>query len=608
MKRYSNILKFISVVLMMLFVMAINPAKTIADTEEKDFIVHENEGDLAVMFSYDGEQPDIAFISPSGKEYVVGVNPVEEIEAVHGEGFSSYRIYNAEVGQWKIRLDRKDNGDIEYTIIEDMDGIVIQSFEIVKMNETSAKVLLDVTKGEDEVVTYEYTIYAIAGENTDAKKELYSGYAETGAPTELELDLNLSSYGDYRLLLEVVYTDGLEMFDSMMTNSFSYRNPNTPEAIEDFWVYVYGEKNLFELNWDEFGKSGWDLEYNVVAIADGDSEKPIYTGTVYEEGTSFYYPKEAKEVEITLYYKVDGVLSDSVSKKINLENGEYLLMDTDNVTGDSQVKFTYSADGDATLQAIINEEQGSYNIKGENDIMFGLVTGVNDVDVRFEGKNRIVYCVKEEVYYSIVSPEINFYEDINGKTFKSGEAVIYGKVTNTEKLYINDKEVTVDENGEFNHTVELSEGDNNVVVKATSNTGVSTVKNIFVKNQSSVLSAVTSYIPTIVIAVIVVLLMVLSFVFVGKKKEEKKKGSVLKVSMLLSGILCVLSIVLYIWIRMFNRGSGYLALVKESVGKASSYLTYETLALIFMIAISTIFVGLIVAFCVIKLIKKPSKV
>lgn len=599
MKNIKNIIRLTLVAFMVFAAVLMQPADVKADVEEKDFIYQDEAGDLAVVFRYEGQQPDITFISPSGKEYTAGVNPEAEIVAEHGDGFSSYKIPNAEAGQWKIRLDRKDNGEIKFSVIDDVDGIAIQSFEILEIVDETAKVRFDVSMGEGDIVTYDYVISAIAGEDESAKKELCSGRADTGLPVDLDVYMNLSSYGDYRLLLEVTYTDGLEMFHSMTTDSFKYTNPNTPEAMEDFVAYVYADKNMVRLDWE--GYAPRCDEFNVIVIGDGDDEEPVFTGTVTDRFTSFYYKKDVKELEITIYYKDDGVLSEPVSKKIDLADGESLNVLTDEVTGDSQVKLSYATEDETTLNVKLNEEEGQYTIKDSDEILFGLSQGVNNIEASFLGEDNIYYCVKEEIYYSTISPTITFYEDFNGKTFKDDEVTIYGKVENGKVLYINDEEVKLDESGEFSYVVELEEGDNSVVVTATSETDISTTKsmNIILKETGVVSKEGGSILPTVIIVIAVLVLIILSFMLIGKKASANAEGQKNLMSLTLgtvaSGIFMVGSVILYIILYNYNRSAEYVALVGKDIAKAADYLFYEDVLFVVMIAMAVIFVVALIA-------------
>ena len=617
MKKYRKLTGLICTVLVMLCALLYQPMPVMAETEEKDFIEQESAGDFAVMFTYEGEKPDIVLISPSGKEYVEGTTPETELVTAHGDGWSSYKVIGGEAGQWEIRFDRKDNAEIKYSLIDEVDGICIQSFEIVQINGTKANVRFEVTKGENEVVGYKYEISAIAGDDETARKNLTSGHADSGQVVELEIDMNLSSYEDYRLLLNVTCTDGLEMFDSMTTESFSFENPNTPAAIKDFWTYIYGDENLCKLDWEEFNQ-GYSVEYNVVVLADGDKDNPIYTGTVSETNASFYYPEDAKEINITLYYKQDGVLSKAKSKDIAVDGGEYLSVATDDVTGDSQVKLQYKAGGSTELSVKLNEEEGTYNIKGEDEVMFALEPGVNNIAASFEGDDRVIYAVSQEIYYSSVTPEITLYEELNGRNFTDDVAVIYGKIKNASKLYINDVELTVDDNGEFMYEYELEDGSNQVVVKATSDTGVSTAKSMtLTKISSGIVSDSGSIVPTIIIVVAVVIIIVCSVIFIGmKKKTDQPKQPADKKQLLkkllyigtgVSGVLEAVLIFLFVRLHIFNRSGEYVELVEESMGKAASYLTYETVSLVLMIIMAVLFVGLLATSILLKVLRKKDK-
>lgn len=73
------------------------------------------------------------------------------------------------------------------------------------------------------------------------------------------------------------------------------------------------------------------------------------------------------------------------------------------------------------------------------------------------------------------SPQIEILKPIEFSSIVEGnDILIKGKVENMEKLYINDKEVFVDNEGFFEYKYQLNLGLNDIVVKAKSNKGKET--------------------------------------------------------------------------------------------------------------------------------------
>ena len=71
--------------------------------------------DLAVIFTFDKENVDMTFISPSGEEITKG-DP--SLKWSDGDLWCSYRISDAEHGLWKVKYNKGANTAIEWSSID----------------------------------------------------------------------------------------------------------------------------------------------------------------------------------------------------------------------------------------------------------------------------------------------------------------------------------------------------------------------------------------------------------------------------------------------------------------------------------------------------------
>lgn len=598
MRQLKSILAKIVLIVFALLMVFPNEMVIQAEVVEADLVTLEETKDLTVMFTYEGDQPEIIFLSPSGKEYKEGTSSQTELLAAHGEGWSTYKITGAEAGTWRIRCDKKNNEYVDYSIVEEIDGLSIQSFDIVSIEGEQATLSFLVTMGEGEHIWYDYTITAIAGEDENAGKLVTSGSSQTGETCEVKANLKLSSYEDYRFLLEVTAKQGLEMFDSMVSESFSYVNTSTPAAMEDFYVKINTSDNSCELDWGDF-RIGWNREYTVVAFADRDEENPVYTNVTSEEQDLFFYPVGTEKLTVRVYYKDNEILSEPAVKEIDLAQGEMLTMVTPEITAGGQLELAYKTDAPTTLEVWINEESGQYNIEGENSIYFPLSEGINTVKAGFYGSNNISYWVSADIFRNSTPPVLTLYENPDGMTFRTSKAVISGMAKNAAKLTINDVEVAIDEEGVFEYTITLAEGTNSVTIVATSEAGVGISRSLqIVRNGGGLMAAsYKNYLPLLIMLVVSVFIILYALIFLRKKKKEterEKKPMTYKGFAIKLGIgvfvLDAVSVAGYIYFYSFNNSIRYIELVKESVSKAARYVEYQQYFFFGMLILSGVLV------------------
>lgn len=86
------------------------------DAKQVVLVTTTTEKDLVVNFIFDKEIIDIIFISPSGKRLAIGDDGVA---SAYGDRWRTYRISDAEVGDWSVEYDLGENEFIDYSIIED---------------------------------------------------------------------------------------------------------------------------------------------------------------------------------------------------------------------------------------------------------------------------------------------------------------------------------------------------------------------------------------------------------------------------------------------------------------------------------------------------------
>ncbi len=552
---------------------------------EMELVRLETRQDLTVMFTYEGEKPQITLLAPSGREYAEGASEETELLTAHGEGWSTYKIPEAEPGVWSVRCDKKNNEFVDYSIVDAVDGLCIRSFEVLGVEEGKAELSFDVGMGENEQISYRYRITVIAGEDTSAGKEVASGSAYTKTPTQITVSLALSDYEDYRFLLEVTAVDGLEMYDSMLSEPFAYANPGTPDRMEDFAVQIDSRAGSCRVNWAEFSKN-WSTEYYLIATADMDAENPIYTENTRNQESVFYYPAEAETLTVELYYRWNDILSAAVAKEIDLQE-ELLELVTEEQTSAAQLELAYRTAEPTQLQVTVNGQSGTYSVQDAGTIYFPLQEGSNSVEASFQGRNGVTYCISAAVYRDNMPPVLTIYEDYDGMTFRQAGAIISGRVKNAAKLSVNDEEVVLQEDGAFSHTVTLAEGINSVTVLAESPSGLRnsrTMQLLYEKNGSAAGTGI-GWKPLLIALGVSVVIILYTLIFVRRTEEAGQArrgmglhGFAITFAVFVGG-LDAAAIAAYVFLYRFNNSREYVELVRESLEKAERYLGYQELAM-----------------------------
>lgn len=579
---------------------------------EAELVRLETQQDLTVMFTYGGERPEVILIAPDGREYAEGISGETELLTAHGEGWSTYKIPAAEAGVWRVRCDKRNNEFVDYSLVDEVDGLCIRSFEVLDIEDGRIQLSFDVGMGEDEQISYRYRITAVAGEDTSAGKEVTAGSAYTGTPKEITVSPVLSSYEDYRFLLEVTAVAGLEMYDSMLSEPFAYVNPGAPDRMEDFSVTLDGRAGSCRVNWEEFSK-GWSIEYYLVAAADGDTDNPIYTESTQNHETVFYYPADTETLTVELYYRWGDILSEAVTKEIDLRE-ELLGLLTDEQTASGQLELTYRTAEQTTLEVALNGQSGVYSIQDAGTIYFPLQEGNNRVEASFQGKNRVTYCVSAAVYRDNVSPVLTLYEDYDGMTFRQGSVVIAGSVKNAVRLLINDAEAALGEDGTFSHTVTLTEGINSVTIVAESSSGIGNARTVQLLYETGTPAGDGSGWKPLLIALgvsVAIILYTLLFVRRSEKPRREKRGRGMRGlavrAAVFAGGLEAAVIAAYVFLYRFNNSREYVELVRESPERAAEYLRYQQLAMTSVLILSGVLLLFLLVLLLIRHFRKRRK-
>ena len=598
----SNKCKLIiySLVGMLLVVLTIiNPTYFKAEEKEAELVYLEQEENCTVIFYYDVERPDIVLISPSGQEYEEGVTDEALMKVSHGDGWSAYTIVRAQQGQWHIRYDKKGNTKLEFGRLETVTGIVIEQFTVNSIVEDIAVVEFSASKG-NEIVQYKYVISAVT---PSGKVELVSGTAQTGERITTDVVLDIPSNDNCQLVLTVVHSDWAETFDSVTSEPFVYENPKTVSKVRDFEVTIDMTNSRCYMDWSSY-KSIWrKYQYKVEAFA---NEELLFSSDLGEEDeTSFTVPLDTEILELRLYC-VDGLLtSEATVKTIDLKQGEFLRLATEDNTEEALVKLEYNSVSETRLTVKLNGTKEQYKVTGEGHISFPLQTDSNALEASFEGENNVTYYVNREILHNIITPAIKVYENLHGKQFYTDVITVVGCAERAKTLFINDASVEMEESGFFSYDISLAVGENNIVIEAISKSGISTVLSFTVeKITSSAIEKVPGdWLDKAMFAVIAIGLVGLCLILL----VPSKKRGLLFYGIYIEGMITILeglAIYAFVQVVSFVNSIAYIELAMVDIDAAVAYLQKESWLLKVLTITSIVWVVVLCAMIAWAVIKK----
>lgn len=605
---YKRILCFCTILL--LAAASISSISIKARGNQVTLTTTEEQGDLTVLFTFDKEVVDIVFISPSGeKKY----SSDADVEYSCGELWSTYRIKNAEAGEWSVEYVLGSNSEINYSIIQDDYGLWLQYVNVNVVSDDKVSVAFEADCEDD--IYYNYEIYAISTTYDDVISKVADGRATANENVEVELDLSRYSSDSYVFRVDVFYeeADG-ELFDNLTSDTYEYINKNQPDAIENFEVRV-DRKSLFcDVDWEQFSVSGCD-SYRLVVKADGNV---IYkSDRAYNEtNDTVGFDTDTKSLEISLAYEKNGIFSAFKTKNISLMDEE-LNTSADEITGFAQIDINYKVNKERILYVNINELDNEYKISGEGMLAFDLVTGSNSVYAQMELDDLVYLIIDTDIYYDQNPPQIILFDNLDGKTLYTENVTIIGKMTGGSVLKIDGEEVSLEEDGTFSCEFSLSDGENVITLEAEDATGntSSRVITLYKKSNSNVLidseNKVLSLIPLFATLSVSVIIIVFALIFMKNKdkKERSKRITVLPFIMcnIVLGIVAGGFLRQYIIRYKYNNSTKYLELAEQSASKASRYLELENSCRIGTIIGGTFFVISILATILFVIIRKRDK-
>lgn len=208
--------------------------------------------------------------------------------------------------------------------------------------------------------------------------------------------------------------------------------------------------------------------------------------------------------------------------------GEYLRLGMDEVTGSGQFILEYFTNMKRPISlSVSGVEESGLSLSGEGYLGVSLKQGSNTVYAVFEGDDNIFHVVDTEIYYDAYPPEINLYEDLDGKTYNNDRIEILGSISGGNILTANGENIETDASGEFSIPFLLNSGENVLTLEAFDINGNSTVQVLTLYKPFSTedlgnAGDCIKFLPLFVSLLVSVLIIVWSILFLKKRDRVIK--------------------------------------------------------------------------------------
>lgn len=459
MKKHNLLTKILTAILLVMILTGMLAVSASAETMTAELTYLDRWMNLAIQVVYtdngSGLPPEISFISPAGVEYRVGVSPENEITAQYYEGAILYLIPNAMPGQWQICYDSAFSGHLQVTCSPYSREMDIESFTITYSDSNYADVEFFV--GFDDVVRFNYIVSAVVTDengNVESSRQLSTGRAYSNQLNSLRVPLyDLASYDRYQLQLEVYYDDyGIETGDTMLSDPFSYTDPDAPSALGDFFITLDRSTGTLYLDWSEVAT--WRADEYIVAVFVGkDKMEPAYYEALDDSitKTSALVDPAADSITVELYWRDGNTLSDvkSVTFNPNLVTMQILAGDT-TAAAQAQLRYIVPAGMDVSTLIQVNDLEPVYtHLTGEGMLPIDLTEGENVVQVTHWHTDFICVIDSAEIFSDRRPPILSFFENVDSITTSDYSFRLMGMTEAGAIVTVNGKAAAVNADGTF---------------------------------------------------------------------------------------------------------------------------------------------------------------
>lgn len=597
MKLISKISKCILItVCFITFMVASLPLKVFAEEKTERLVNIKEPHDIAVSIEWENDQPDVYLVAPDGTKYLPDEER-EDTDITKGTGYIYYYIEMAQAGQWNIVYDKKNNESLDIEVSDINPLLSIEDLTVSNITEKDATVTFSAEFGEQRTY-YKYEIYITADSDPASRGEkVYNGGAYTG--NQVSHTINLSKYSTSSNFRVFVYAyvaiNGVDISDSLYSDTFSYVNPKMKELSTPVSLVIEPDATTVYVNWEP----AYNTTYMPAFFSYSDSQsipsEPDYFIEINGRNTSTYEYNYglAEGIKVNFSEKPSGgVYCTPKEFIVSIKNLPSVTFEenTDSTNKES-ILMNYEGFMSKTSATVdINGEEDAVTFDGAGSLRVVLNEGENTISVSFEYAPDVYVVYKKEVFRDSTPPRIYMSQDYRNVVTNEDKYTVSGIVSEASKFTIGGEDVALLPDGSFSHTLSLSKGVNTFEAIATDVVGNSALYTISVtKGGSSLmpfdvsgkggfLGSIKTFLPGIIAGVIALLLIVWALISWRKDRKMSPINSVM-VLMIVLDVLCVAASVCgyFMWKQQsdINMSGEFINAVTNSITDAYQMLKLE---------------------------------
>jgi len=479
-----------------------------------------NQSNALFQLQYNGEMPNIKVTQPNGSDYALKENEnyiVQTISAVESKsGLDEHYVFISAVepadGTWKVETDKP----IILTAMDVLELPEVKNVSCEKQGDDKLKVdwnamniddgdyTVDIHISEEQVTDAVYNENMTEDELSAYYKEMAESYdvgvcvAQDIKASDKSAIVDISERlkdGKYQARV-VLKKSGENLSSALSSNTFTYVNPNTPDAVTNVTA-VPGGDGQFMVNFDGVDDaSGYyimivDENGNAIEGFDGmtTTDTKVYVGNTYEQATGYdenekptgfervgIFPGSKYKVQVyacnvkdSMTYMSEVVTTDTIylpkpnpaevgitvggitptSARGNVKEVTVNTAIPDVALSSNQdVKMIYKVDGEYKVDS--ENKCVEYEMKANTPLTIKeeLLEGGSNLEFYFVNAQGDYTTEKISVSVDTIPPTLMLNKTVVES--KNGDYVITGTAESNSVVYINDAPI-VTSNGSFNY-------------------------------------------------------------------------------------------------------------------------------------------------------------
>ena len=466
---------------MMLSAAAAASRPVVVRAAQAELVTLDREQDIAVILSYDVQEPQISVISPNGKVY-----SSDEMYAQvdRASGVVYYYIADAGSGTWMIDYEKGANTELDVKVVPWHQSIQISSLTFEETGDAGnqeLKILYSAQYAKYGGSSFRADFSAV---QTDEEGSVLRSFpigdlnCYSGENREASLSLREVPDGTYCLQMTGWADDnGTEVTGTFVTNATFTVSGNTSQG-EAQYMKLLCDVSSGILSVD-FGGEENNVENISLSVLQGDTQlyAETYEEQSFEDSVLFEASGEKLTVSILARTRADGYISWTREVETEMPCGIRILSPE---YSNSTVGIVEYDTGSEKIQArlSVGDKVRNLELSGSGRIQTDLESmTVNELTVQIE-RNDVTYQISQRISADTTAPVIDLY-GTQGKIRTNEKTILLvGSTDPGVSLTCGGEKIEIDENGAFSYEAELREGENILEFRAENEAGNVTLRSV----------------------------------------------------------------------------------------------------------------------------------